>query len=105
MRRISLVLACLIVVLVVVNIILVETNRGVQQELGERGQFIQQSAQFENLNREMVNALANLAVQNNDDQLRAVLAQQGITINPGGASAAGRAPAAAPPAGAPGGKR
>ena len=105
MRRISLVLACLIVVLVVVNIILVETNRGVQQELGERGQFIQQSAQFENLNREMVNALANLAIQNNDDQLRTVLAQQGITINPGGASTAGRAPAAVPPAGAPGGKR
>lgn len=105
MRRISLVLACLILVLVVVNMVLVETNRGAQQEISERAQFIQQSAQLENLNREIVTALANLAVQNNDDQLRTILAQQGITINPSGAPAGGKAPVSVPPMGAPGGKR
>lgn len=89
MSRVSwpLVLACLVVALILVDIGLVETNRSLQAEVSQRAQYIQQTAQIETLSREVVTALANLAIQNNDDQLRTLLAKHGITINP---SAAGR---------------
>jgi hypothetical protein len=35
------------------------------------------------LRRELVNAIANLAVRNKDDALKTILTQQGITINMG----------------------
>jgi hypothetical protein len=72
--------ACL---LVLINIVLFEMNRGLQAEVNSRQQYIQQSLQLEALNREIVAAIANLAVRNKDDQLKALLAQHGITINVG----------------------
>jgi hypothetical protein len=70
MSRVSwpLVLACLVVALILVDIGLVETNRSLQAEVSQRAQYIQQTAQIETLSREVVTALANLAIQNNDDQ-------------------------------------
>ena len=73
--------AGVVAVLVLVNIVLVEGNRAVQAEVARRVQFIQQTVQLEALNREIVNAIANLALRNNDDALRMILAQHGITIN------------------------
>lgn len=70
-------------VLVLINIILFEINRSLQGEVNSRQQYIQQSVQLEALNREIVAAIANLAVRNKDDQLKAMLAQHGITINVG----------------------
>jgi hypothetical protein len=60
-----------------------------------RGQYIQQSVQLEALGREIVTAIANLAVQQKDDQLRGILDAHGIRIN---APAVGDAPAASGPA-------
>jgi type VI protein secretion system component VasK len=91
-------LAAIAAVLVLVNIVLFEMNRGLQAEVSARAQYIQQTVQFEALNREMVNAIANLAARNNDDALRTVLSQHGIAI---GSTAA--PPPAAPAA--PSGKR
>jgi type VI protein secretion system component VasK len=88
------VLAAIAIILVLTNIVLFERNRSLQAEVGARAQYLQQTTQLEVLNREIVNAIANLAVRNKDDALRALLAQQGITINMG----AGQAPPpAAPP--------
>ena len=88
-------LALAAAILVVVNIALFTGNRNAQAEINTRAQYIQQSAQLELLYREIVKALADLSVRNNDGQLRELLAKQGITVsaNP---PAAAPAPAAEP---------
>jgi hypothetical protein len=75
-------LAAIVAVLVAVNSVLFEMNRRLQAEVSSRAQFIQQTVQLETLNRELVSAIANLAARNNDDALRGVLSQHGITIGP-----------------------
>src|SRR6266536_829428 len=77
------VLAAIAIILVLTNIVLFERNCSLQAEVSARAQYIQQTTQLEILNREIVNAIANLAVRNRDDALRALLTQQGITINMG----------------------
>jgi type VI protein secretion system component VasK len=90
------VLAAIAIILVLTNIVLFERNRSLQAEVSARAQYIQQTSQLEALNREIVNAIANLAVRNKDEALRNLLAQQGITINlgagQGGSPAAGQPP-------------
>ncbi len=76
-------LAAIAIILVLTNIVLFERNRSLQAEVSARAQYIQQTNQLEVLNRDIVNAIANLAVRNKDDALRTLLTQQGITINMG----------------------
>ena len=75
------VLAAICVLLAIANMILFSQNRVAQAEVTQRAQYIQQSAQLEPLYREMVKALGELTVRNNDAQLRDMLAKQGITVN------------------------
>ena len=90
------ILAGVAIALVVTNIGLFERNRTLQAEVAARTQYLQQTAQLEALNREIVNALANLAVRNKDEALKAILTEQGININvvpgQGGTPAPGPAP-------------
>ncbi len=86
-------IAGLSLVLVVVNGALFLTNRTIQNEINTRQQLINQAMQIERLGQELVNALAGLAVRNNDEQLRQLLADQGITLTPGSGPAG---PAQAP---------
>jgi len=90
------VLAAIAIILVLTNIVLFERNRSLQAEVSARAQYIQQTTQLEILNREIVNAIANLAVRNKDDALRTLLTQQGISINmgagQGGPPPAGQSP-------------
>jgi hypothetical protein len=90
--------AGIVLVLVLVDMILFERNRALQAEINSRQQYIQQSVQLEGLNREIVTAIANLAVRNKDDQLKAILAQHGITINVGSTGAASASPSSGSPA-------
>ena len=69
----------LVLALVAVDIALFERNRGVQTELTVRQQFLQQTGQLETLHRELINAIANIAARDNDDALRAILVEHGIT--------------------------
>jgi predicted Holliday junction resolvase-like endonuclease len=92
------VLAVIAIILVLTNIVLFERNRSLQAEVSARAQYIQQTGQLEALNREIVNAIANLAVRNKDEALRSLLAQQGITINMGAGQGA-PPPAGQPPEG------
>jgi hypothetical protein len=85
-------LAVIALLLVIANMILFSQNRVAQAEVTQRAQYIQQAAQLEPLYREMVKALGELTVRNNDAQLRDILAKQGITVN----LAPPPAPAAAP---------
>lgn len=77
------------------NIALLTHNRGVQAEVSQRQQFVQQSLQLETLYREIVRALSELAARQNDDALRAVLQKHGVT-----APGAAQVPPPAPPVGA-----
>ena len=85
--------------LVVAYIILVQDNRTVQAEVNRRQQFINQSIQLGRINEVLIRALATTAVSKNDDKLRDLLAENGITINASGEpvpSASGTAEKAAP---------
>src|SRR5262245_37802073 len=95
------VLAAICLLLAIANMILFSQNRIAQAEVTQRAQYIQQSAQLEPLYREMVKALGELVVRNNDPQLRDMLAKQGITVNLAPTPAA---PAPPPPEPKKGGK-
>ena len=102
------IVASIVAILAVVNVVLFEATRTLQLEVNARTAYLQQTAQVEPLLRELVQALAALATRNNDEALRGVLAEQGITFTAPGspAGAAAPAPAApAPAAPAPGAKR
>jgi hypothetical protein len=75
-------LAAIALLLAIVNMVVFSQNRAAQAEVGGRSQYIQQAAQLEPLYREMVKALADLAVRNNDAELRDMLTKQGITLTP-----------------------
>jgi hypothetical protein len=73
-------LAGLILLLAVVNVLLSLGNQFLRQEVDERQQFIAQSIQLQGLHREIVTALVTVAVKDNDEQLKSLLASQGISI-------------------------
>lgn len=88
--------ACLM--LLAAQLTLVSLNRGLRADIETRQQYVQQSLQLEGLYREIVRALAELGARNNDEQVRGLLQQHGIsyTVNPQvPAAAATVAPAAA----------
>jgi type VI protein secretion system component VasK len=87
--------AAVALALTVVNMVLFDGNRTLQAEISTRAQYIQQTVQIEAVNRELINALANLSVRNKDEALRTVLSQHGITVNVSG-SAVGSASSTAP---------
>lgn len=87
--------ALLGLIFVAINIFLFLGNRTIQGDVNDRQQFINQSIQLDRLNRELIAALANLAARNNDDQVRNLLASQGITFTVNQPTTAG--PAASGP--------
>jgi hypothetical protein len=98
--RLLVALSGITLALVVAYIVLIQDNRTVQAEVNQRQQFINQSIQLGRINDALIRALAAAAVDNNDDKLRELLAQNGITINPAtGAPERQATPAAAAPAG------
>ena len=78
------VVGALTLLLVIVNAALFLYNRSSQIEVNNRQQYVQQSIQLEGLYREIVKALADLSVKNNDKQIRDMLTSQGITVTVGG---------------------
>lgn len=76
--------------LVATNAGLIMFNRSLQGEIQGRTQFVQQTGQLEVLYREIVKALADLSVKQQDEDLRSLLSAHGITV-----TVNGTAPAAA----------
>ena len=76
------ILAVLALILVVVNIMLALGNQSVQAEVSERQQFIAQSIQLEQLNRQVIAALATMAAKSNDEQLKNLLVSSGVAMGP-----------------------
>jgi hypothetical protein len=73
-------MALLAAVLVVANAMLFTSNRTAQTEVAGRQDYIQKSIQFEGLYREIVKALADLSIRNQDQDLRNLLAAHGVTV-------------------------
>lgn len=86
-RILPIVLSCLVLLLVLVNILLMMGNQSVQTEVGDRQQFISQAIQLENLNRQVVGAMANMALKSNDEQLKKLLMANGIDLDATGGTA------------------
>jgi hypothetical protein len=52
-----------------------------QAQVGERAQYIQESLALEKVYRPLVRALAELAATQNDQQIKALLNEQGISFS------------------------
>jgi hypothetical protein len=100
--RIVLALSGIAVILVIVYLIQVEQNRSLRAEADQRQQFINQSIQFSRVDEALIRALASAAVNDKDDKLRNLLAQNGISVNPRTGTPSPAAGASAPPAENPG---
>jgi pyridoxine/pyridoxamine 5'-phosphate oxidase len=87
-------LAALCVVIVGTNAGLYFANRSAQAQLNARAQYIQQSQSIGSLYQEIAKALANLAVEHHDDEIKALLAKEGFTISaaPAESGAGGKKP-------------
>jgi hypothetical protein len=96
MRLALQVLAGVSLVLVIVNGVMALANRTTQADVNTRAQFINQSAQLGNLERQIIQAAANAAVNSKDTKLGDLLTANGIQYQ-----AAANAPATAPAASAP----
>src|SRR5262245_33280721 len=79
--RVLTLLALVAAVLVVVHMFFVDANQKRNREVAQREQFIVQTAQVQGIAKEIVTARANLAVKNNDEQLKQLLASHGITYS------------------------
>ena len=62
------------------NIYLHRTNLALQEELAQRQQFINESIRLSRLNTQLVQALAAMAAQSDDQAIRDLLANHGITF-------------------------
>jgi len=76
-------------ILVFVNMFLLVGNQSLQQIVAERQQVIMRSIQMQGSAREVISALANLAVRRDDEQLKQLLAKHGITVSVNPAPQAG----------------
>jgi hypothetical protein len=77
-------LGFLTLILVFVNMFLLVGNQSLQRVVGERQQFIMQSIQAQSGAREVIAAVANLAVRTDDEQLKQLLSKYGIIVSVNG---------------------
>ena len=70
----------LTLILVFINMFLLVGNQSLQRIVAERQQVIMRSIQMQGPAREVISALANLAVRSDDEQLKKLLANHGITV-------------------------
>jgi hypothetical protein len=82
----SVILGALALVLLVINISVMNGNRRMQEDIGQRQSAINSGATLNQVNKGLVQALADISVKNSDTEARDLLAAQGITI---GANAKG----------------
>lgn len=84
-------LGILALVLVAGNGLMFSQNRTLQASLGQRQQFVQQTAPLQGLYNDIVKTLAQMAVKGNDKDVLNMLAAQGLTVtvnNPDGSTPA-----------------
>jgi hypothetical protein len=79
-------------ILVFVNMFLMVSNQSLQRAIADRQQFLVRSLQMQATAREVITAMANLAVRTDDEPLKQVLTSHGInvTVNSSGSGPAKR---------------
>jgi hypothetical protein len=90
-------LAAMSAALAVTNMVLYSQNRDLQTEITGRLQYVQQTAQLENLYQEILKALADLSVRRQDSTLADLLTRHGFTVTVTPPAGAGSAAGAAGP--------
>jgi hypothetical protein len=71
-----------------VNVTLINNNRRLNMEIGQRQQQINASMTFNQINQSLVQALAAAAVNDKDKKITDLLTSQGITVSAKPAAAA-----------------
>ena len=81
--RLLTILSALALVLVLTDIVKFSSNQKSQNEFNGRNQYIQQSQQLEPIYQGVIRTLAELSAKSNDEQIKSLLAAQGInfTVN------------------------
>jgi hypothetical protein len=74
-------LTALALLFLVVNVLLIGSNRSMQQNVMARQATINNGTTLSQLNQNLVQALAQASVKNDDQEIRSLLKEQGITIN------------------------
>lgn len=72
------------------------SNQSLRREVSERQQTINQALALSQINSRLINSLATVAARDNDDRIRGVLAQQGITFQVNAPEAANATPQRSP---------
>jgi len=91
-------LSTIALLLVAANAALFLDNQSRQAEVGQRQQVINQAVSLSQLNEVLVRALAKQAIDNKDDKLLNLLAENGINVtSPPAAAAPTFAPSSPPP--------
>jgi len=80
MPRVVAIGAALALIVNVAAITVLLSNQSLRQEVAERQQAINQGLALSQLNMRLVNTLSAIAARDNDDQIRSLLANQGITL-------------------------
>jgi len=88
----SLTLTFLAFILLIADIAMINTNRHAQDELAQRQAEISKGTTLVNLNQNLIQALAEAAVTNNNSEIKGLLAAQGITLKPNAAAAKSSTP-------------
>jgi ABC-type antimicrobial peptide transport system ATPase subunit len=78
--------------LVIGNMLLSTLNRNTQIALNQKQAFIQQTVPLEGLYRDIVKALAEMAVKGNDRQVLDMLSAQGLSVSVNNPTAASSEP-------------
>ncbi len=81
--RLLTILSALALVLTLTDIVMFSSNQKSQNEFNNRNQYIQQSQQLEPIYQSVIRTLAELSAKSNDEQIKSLLAAQGInfTVN------------------------
>lgn len=75
-------LSAVALLLMVTNVALVNCNRNLQTEVAERQNMINNGMKMGQFNGNLVQALADISIKNDDKEIRDLLASQGITVKP-----------------------
>ena len=78
----SMIFSLLALLLLVTNVCLINSNRNLQGELAQRQSAISSSGPQSQLNQALVQALAQASVNDEDKDIRDLLASQGISVKP-----------------------
>jgi hypothetical protein len=87
----SVVLSALALLLLVVNVAMVDSNRHLQEEVNQRQATIQRGVTLSQVNESLVQAMAQSAIKDGDSGMRQLLTAQGITLKNNGTAATGKA--------------